>query len=243
MGTYVNRRYTGRPWHRKPAPLPEPGQERLRRSPVTWTIVGTLVALAAVAGLGWYLVQPPPPPPYATPAAVVDDGGAQAGFAVGGSGPVVVEVYQDFLSRDSRAVDAAIHPVLDGLVAANRIRLVWHPVGEGFNPTEGATRAANAVTCAADVGKLRAFTDALYANQPRPGQPGLSDDELLDIAGPAGLNMPAFAACVRDQRYRDWIGVVDARAAERGVTQVPAVYVNGTRLARPTPGALVAAIG
>lgn len=243
MGTYVNRRYTGGPWHRKPAPLPEPGQERLRKSPVTWAIVGTLVALAAFAGLGWYLMQPPPPPPYATPAAVVDDGGSQAGLAAGGSGPVVVEVYQDFLSPHSRAVDAAIRPVLDALLAENRIRLVWHPLGDGANPTEGATRAANAVACAADVGKLRAFADALYANQPRPGQAGLSDNELLEIAGPAGLNMPSFAACVRDQRYRDWIGVVEARAAERGVGQVPAIYVNGTRLPQPTANALVAAIG
>jgi Protein-disulfide isomerase len=243
MGTYVNRRYLGRPWHRKSALLPEPGQERLRQSPVMWAIVGTLAGLAAVAGLGWYLMQPPPPPPYETPAAVVDDGGTHAGLAVGGSGPVLVEVYLDFLSPHSRAVDAAIQPTIDALLAENRIRLVWHPVGEGLNPTEGATRAANAVACAADVGKLRAFADALYANQPGPGRVGLSDNELLDIAGPAGLNMPSFAACVRDQKYYDWIGVVDARATERGVVQAPAIYVNGMRLAQPTVGALIAAVG
>jgi len=238
MGTYVNRRYTSR----KPATLPQPGEERLRKSPVMWAIAGILVGLTAFAGLGWYLMQPPPPP-YATPVAVVDDGGRHAGLAVGGSGPVLVEVYLDFLSSHSRTVDAAIRPTIDALLAENRIRLVWHPVGDGFNPTEGATRAANAVACAADVGKLREFTDALYDNQPRPGRPGLSDDELLDIAGPAGLNMPSFAACVRDQRYRDWIGIVDARAAERGVVDAPAIYVNGVRLAHPTVGALVAAVG
>jgi protein-disulfide isomerase len=243
MGTYVNRRYTSRTGLRKPATLPEPGEERLRKSPVLWTIVGTLAGLTAVAALGWYLMQPPPPPPYQTPAAVVDDGGTHAGLAAGGSGPVLVEVYLDFLSPRSRTVDAAIRPTIDALLAENRIRLVWHPVGEGVNPTEGATRAANAVACAADVGKLREFADALYANQPRPGRVGLSDNELLDIAGPAGLNMPSFAACVRDQKYRDWIGIVDARAAERGVVDAPAIYVNGVRLAHPTVGALVAAVG
>jgi protein-disulfide isomerase len=243
MGTYVNRRYTSRVGRRKPAQLPEPDQEQLRRSPVLWTIVGALAALTAAGGLGWFLMQPPPPPPYATPAAVVDDGGAQAGLAAGGSGPVLVEVYLDFLSPESRAVDAAIRPTIDALLAENRIRLVWHPVGEGLNPTEGATRAANALVCAADEGKLREFADALFANQPRPGQVGLSDNELLDIAGPVGLNMPSFAACVRDRRYGDWIGIVDVRALERGVSQAPAVYVDGVRLEQPTVTALRAAVG
>jgi protein-disulfide isomerase len=133
--------------------------------------------------------------------------------------------------------------VLDSLVAQNRIRLVWHPLGGGTNPTDDATRAANAAACAADAGKLRPFADALFANQAPRGSPGLSDDQIMDIAGPVGLNAPSFAACVRDQRYWDWVGIVDARAAERGITTAPAVYVNGMPLDRPSAQALVAAVG
>jgi protein-disulfide isomerase len=244
MGTYVNRRYASRlrPG-RGAARLPAPEEERLRQSPVMWTITGTLAVIVALGGFGWYLMQPPPPPEVETPAAVTDDGGAMAGLAAGGSGPTVVEVYQDFLSPHSRSVDEAVRPILDALVAENRIRLVWHPVGEGINPTEGATRMANAVACAADDGKLRTYADALYANQPPPGAPGLSDNELLDLAGPVGLNAPSFASCVRDQRYHKWVGVVDTRTVERGVPQVPSIYVNGTRLEQPTAGAIVAAVG
>lgn len=239
MGTYVNRRYSSR----RRADLPEPGEERLRKSPVLWTILGTLAVVIGIGAFGWHLMQEDPPPTMATPAAVTNDGGHQAGLAAGGGGPTVVEVYQHFLSRDSKAVDAAIRPTLDSLVAQNRIRLVWHPLGAGTNPTDGATQAANAAACAADDEKLRAFADVLYANQPPPGRPGLSDDQIMDLAGPVGLNAPSFAACVRDQRYRDWVGVVDTRAAERGVTAGPAIYVNGIRLERLTAQGLVAAVG
>lgn len=241
MSTSVNRPYSSRRQDKAP---PEPAEaEKLRRSPVLWTVLGTLAAITAFGALGWYLMQDEPPPTYATPSGVTDDGGPQAGLTVAGTGPTTVEVYQDFLNPASRAADAGVRAALDSLVAQNRIRLVWHPLGEGINPTDGATRAANAATCAADAGKARAFADALYANQPAPGRIGLSDDQLMEIAGPVGLNAPSFASCVRDQRYREWIGIVDARAAERGVTGTPAIYVNGTRLDQPSATALLAAVG
>jgi protein-disulfide isomerase len=239
----VNLPYTSRKAVTPPAATGGQDEERLRRSPVLWTILGTLAGIVAFGALGWYLMQDEPPPPLATPAGVTDDGGRQAGLAVAGTGPTTVEVYQDFLSPESRAADAAIRPTLDALVAQNRIRLVWHPLGEGTNTANDATRAANAAACAADAGKLRPFADALYANQPPPGRAGLSDDQIMEIAGPVGLNAPSFATCVRDQRYRDWVGIVDARAAERGVTTAPVIYVNGVRLDQPTARALVAAVG
>jgi Thioredoxin len=242
MGTYVNPRYRSR---MRPDPTPD-DEERLRRSPVLWTIVSTLAAVIGVGVLGWWLMQEPPPPAVATPTAVSDDGGLHAGLTVAGTGPTVVEVYQDFTSPDSLALDAQLRSTLDALVAQNRIRLVWHPLGtaeDGAGNPGDATRSANAAACAADAGKARAFADALYANQPAPGRPGLSDDQIMQIAGPVGLNAPSFAACVRDQRYRDWIGVVDARAAERALITPPAVYVNGEPLAQPTARALAAAVG
>jgi protein-disulfide isomerase len=242
MTTYVNPRYTGR---RARTTAPEE-PDKLRQSPVLWSILGALTALSLVALLGWYLMQEPPPPALATPARVTDDGGRQAGLAADGDGPTTVEVYYDFLNRDSRAVEASTRPVLDSLLAQNRIRLVWHPLGFLDSRTEPAgysTRAANAVACASDAGKLRPFADALFANQPAAGSAGLSDDELMEIAGPVGLNAPSFAACLRDQRYRDWIAVVDSSAALRGVSAPPAIFVNGTRIDRPTPAALMAAVG
>ena len=83
---------------------------------------------------------------------------------------------------------------------------------------------------------------ALFANQPAEGSAGLSDDQLIDLGGPVGLNAPSFAQCVRSQRYADWVANVDDQAARRGVTATPTVYVNGAPLGSPTPETLTAAI-
>lgn len=247
MSTYVGRRpISSRLRRRKRRQPSDDGPERLRRSPILWFTVTALAVLGLVGLLTWHLTREPPAPMLAVPAAVVDDGGGRSGLLVAGTGPTTVEVYTDFLCAQCRTTDAATRPVLDHLVATNRIRLVWHPIAlldEESTPTGYSSRAANALACASDAGKLRPFADALYANQPAPGGAGLSDDQIMDMAGPVGLNAPAFAACVRDQRYHDWVAIVDASAVQRGVATAPAIFVNGTRVSQLTPQAITAAVG
>jgi protein-disulfide isomerase len=66
----------------------------------------------------------------------------------------------------------------------------------------------------------------LYAAQPAEGSIGLSDDQLIDMAGRIGIITPSFAACVRDVRYRDWVNNVNAQAKARGISETPTVFVN-----------------
>jgi protein-disulfide isomerase len=132
------------------------------------------------------------------------------------------------------------------MIAENKIRLVWHPLGflnSQTSPAGYSTRAANAAACAADAGKLKEYGEALFANQPAEGGPGLTDDQLVDLGGPVGLNAPSFAQCVRDMKYRDWVSNVNDQAARRGVFQTPTVYVNGRVLEQPTAQNLSAAVG
>jgi protein-disulfide isomerase len=220
--------------------------DALRHSPILWISVIALAILILSGLIVWRGLRYPPPPGLATPAGVTDDGGTQAGIAVAGTGPTTVEVYVDLLCSQCRTVDAQTRPLLDQLAQQNRIRLVWHPLGfldDRTDPPGYSTRAANALACAADAGKLRPYADVLFAHQPAANRAGLSDDQLIDVAGPAGLNAPAFAACVRDQRYRDWVAIGDSMATRRGVSQAPAIFVDGTRLERPTPQAILMAIG
>jgi protein-disulfide isomerase len=129
-------------------------------------------------------------------------------------------------------------------MATNRIRLVWHPLttlDDRTTPPGYATRAANALACAADEGKLEQFEDILFTNQPASGSAGLTDDQLIDVAGPIGLIQPSFAACVRDVKYRDWLALGNSAAVERGV-HAPAILVNGKPLAQPTAEAIMASV-
>lgn len=224
-----------------------PDAQSLRYSPILWISVITLTILGLSGLILWHEWRNPRPAPMATPAGVTDDGGRQAGLTMGGAGPATVEVYIDFMCTQCRAVDAQTKPMLDTLVAQNRIRLVWHPIGALDDRTEPpgyASRAANALACAADAGenKARAFAEAMFAAAPAAGSAGLSDDDILDLAGPVGLNAPSFAACVRDEHYADWVAAGGRSAAQRGVSQVPAVFVNGRQVAN-TPAAILAALG
>ncbi|HEY7223201.1 MAG TPA: thioredoxin domain-containing protein [Micromonosporaceae bacterium] len=223
-----------------------PGPDALRYSPILWVSLITLTIIGLSGYILWYEARMPAPHTLATPAGVSDDGGAKAGITVAGSGRATVEVYYDPMCTQCRTVDRQTRPMLDQLVAQNRIRLVWHPLGllDGrTDPAGYSTRAANALACAADDGKLRQYADVLFANQPAAGSAGLSDDQLIDVAGQALLIRPSFAACVRDQHYREWVEAGDAAAAARGVVNSPAIFVNGRRLAQPTSAAILAALG
>src|SRR5262249_46272878 len=153
--------------------------------------------------------------------------------------PTTVEVYTNLACVLCRAVDGQTRPMLDELAAMNRIRLIWHPLGVAGESGAYATQAANALACAADLGKLRPYADVLFTNQPANGG-SLSADQLIDIAGPVGLIQPSFAACVRDGHYDAWVAVVDARAQQRGAT-APSIFVNGRQLTAPTQNAILAA--
>ena len=219
--------------------------ERRRRRTLWISVTGILVLI--VAGIvGWGLLRSQTPEAFASPAGTTDDGGNKAGISVAGNGPAKVEVYLDFLCPACRNFETTGTPTINQLLANNKIRLVWHPLGfldNNSSPSGYSTRAANAAACAADAGKLKEYGEALFANQPPEGGPGLSDDQLIDLGGPVRLNAPSFAQCVRGMTYKDWVSNVNNKAAERGVFQTPTVYVNGKELQQPTADSLKAAVG
>ncbi|HEX6870024.1 MAG TPA: thioredoxin domain-containing protein [Micromonosporaceae bacterium] len=204
------------------------------------------VALLVIGGLvGWGVWQSQRPKgDIALPAGVNDVGGDRAGIDVAGDGPVTVEVYLDYICPACRQFEATANPTINQLILDKKIKLVWHPLGflDDKSTTNYSTRAASAASCAADEGKLKEYGEALFAQQPAEGTAGLSDDQLIELGGPIGLNAPSFAQCVRAEKYQDWIGLVNERAAQRGVNATPTVYVDGKLLENPTAENLKAAV-
>jgi protein-disulfide isomerase len=219
-------------------------KERRRRRSL-WISVAALAVLLVAGLIGWRVWQSDRPATYAAPAGVTDDGGDNAGIVAAGSGPVTVEVYLDFLCPACQQFEAEATPALDQLIAENKIRLVWHPLGfldDRSTPAGYSTRAASASGCAADGGKLKEFGQALFAQQPPEGGPGLTDDQLVEIGGSVGLINPAFARCVRDTTYADWVSNVNTEAARRGVVSTPTVLVAGTPVDQPSGENIAAAV-
>jgi protein-disulfide isomerase len=128
--------------------------------------------------------------------------------------------------------DRANADEIDRMVAAGTVRLEVYPLSfldKTSNGTRYSTRAANAVATVADRApdKVLAFTQALFARQPREGSEGLTDAQIADLARSAGVGQDVintFAA----RTFEPWIAKFTETAFAGGVTGTPTVKINGT---------------
>lgn len=240
----MSNRRKSRPGGRQPEPggrQPKPGRRQpagsrpskqarrpkvtARPRPVGWISVLAVVALLAAGLIGWAIYSGQRTDDVATPASATADGSG----LVDGTGPVTVEIWLDLHCPHCATFEEEAGALLDRMVADGTITRVQHPVAflDRFSSTRYSTRAAAAVGCAADAGAHPQYVRALLAAQPSSGGPGLSDTELIEVGGDAGITDAGFAECVREGQYRGWTEHVTALAAREGVTGTPTVRVNG----------------
>jgi protein-disulfide isomerase len=211
-----------------------------RRQRMLWTSIAAVVTLilAGVVGYAVYSSQRPAAG-FAVPAGATSD---RTGVAIG-TGPVKVEIFLDYQCPACRDFEAAAGQKLAEYVGSNRITLIYHPVAilDRYSPNAYSSRSAATAGCAADGGRLREYTEALYARQPEEGTTGPTDEQLIQIGAGVGLGEP-FARCVRDQRYPDWVRHVTSSMTDRRVTGTPTVFINGQKLPQNNLAALTAAV-
>jgi protein-disulfide isomerase len=206
-------------------------------------LFGLLLIVAGAIGFGIYQTKKTPPPAVPSNLSTRLDG-----IVAGGSGAVTVEVYADYECAGCKSFQSTAFEPLTSMMAKNQITLVYHPVAmlDKLTTTRYSSRAADSAACAADVGKFLPYTQSLYANQPKVHSAGLSDSQMIQIAGDAGIIDPAFAQCVRASKYDNWIAHQTAAAAAHPVTTAPVVLVDGAPIAPagtvPTASALQAAV-
>ena len=159
-----------------------------------------------------------------------------------GEGRVTVDAYIDFMCPFCRQFEERSGPFLDRLLDAGAISLVYHPLGflDRLSTTRYSSRAAAASGCASDFGRLRVYKDVLFADQPPEGGPGLSQEQLIELGLQAGLTDLGFATCVDIGTHLPWSQYVTLRAAERGVSGTPSVFVAGVPV--PANGSVIAAV-
>ncbi len=215
-------------------------------------------AVGGLAGWGVYESQKTTAPATLTPSptmptpsraprnpVVTDVGGTESGLVAGGDGPVTVEVYIDFMCPPCSDLDDELSSTVDQLLTDRKIKLIWHPVAYLDRYSEGtefSTRAASAARCAAEAGGLKEFGEEMLINQPEENTIGLTDDEIVGIGRDVGITDSRFAQCVRDHKYKSWVGHINQEADNRGIDSVPAVFVNGKRLENRSAIALTQAV-
>lgn len=214
-----------------------------RRRVTLWTSVG-VVALLVIAGLiGWGVAAGQEDDKTAnltTPSVAVDEGTA---FAVG-TGPVKIDIYEDFICPACGQFEAGAASTIDQLVAANKVTVQYHPIAilDRASTTEYSTRSAAAAAAAAQGGKFAEYHKVLFANQPQEGSAGLDDAKLIELGKSVGLTDPAFAEAVNAGTYKAWATKVTDTAAARGINGTPTVMVGGKALENPTAEGLTAAV-
>ena len=198
-----------------------------RRKRTLWISIAVVAVLVIGGMIGYAVYSSQKPTTFSTPANANADGNG----IVTGSGPVPVDIYQDYLCPYCKQFHDDAGAQLTQLAQQNKITLTIHPIAilDNNSTNQYSTRASAAAGCASDGGKFLAYNDALYGNQPAEGGAGPTDAELITTGQGIGLGSE-FATCVNDGKYMTWPAHVTDAASARGVTGTPTVYVNGTKV-------------
>jgi len=229
-----------------PVGYPPPAPPRSQRSSVLLVAGVALVAMLAVVGVAIFVVvksgnkdnpNPNPNPPVANGSTTPSAGASPTkmpppgdGLTVG-SGPVHVDIYVDYGCPPCGNFEQAAGYDLSNYVSTKKITLSLHPVAfiDQQSKNQYSSRAAAAVACSYDGGKLLEYSQYLLEHQPAEGTAGPENSELISDGRALGLGN-AFASCVNDGAKKSWVQQATSAANGNGVTSVPAAFVNGGKV-------------
>ena len=190
-----------------------------KRNVWVWAVPAVLIVLI---GVGVFFATRP----SATPAAASPASATSTGAIPVGSGPVKVDVYEDFQCPACGTFEKTYGSALQKLAAENKATVNYHMMS--FLGPE-SDRAAAAAGCAADAGQFEAFHNYLYAHQPVEHTDGYTTADLVAAGDALGLGQ-SFTDCVNAGTYAVWTSTVDTDAARAGVSGTPSFALNGTLL-------------
>ncbi|MFI5485517.1 DsbA family protein [Micromonospora echinaurantiaca] len=211
-----------------------------RRKRTLWVSIGAVLVLVVAGLIGWSVYSSQQADEFTAPPGANESGTG----VVLGSGPVTIDLYEDYLCPACKQFQQVSGDTIDQLVSAGKAKVVFHPVAylNRFSTTDYSTRSSAASGCAAAGGKFKEFTDVLFERQPPEGGAGLSDDELIDIGAGVGLDRDDFGSCVRDGTYEPWTEHVTEEASKANVTGTPTILVDGKPVADRSPEGIRAAV-
>jgi protein-disulfide isomerase len=190
---------------------------------VTAVLVASAVTVAALVARREFFAATPPAPAALVPDRAVAgwEGLLVDGRILGAPGAQVrIVEFSDFQCGFCERV----RPELDRLrdLDPSRVAVVYrHNVREDVRPV--AFAAAMASECAAEQGRFEAFHDAVF-----DAQRGLSNVALATLAERAGVeDLPAFAACVAEERFRGRVEADTRAALALGVRGTPSFVFDG----------------
>lgn len=216
------------------------------------TVMGATVAAALLAVAVLVVVVVQTQRVSSSPDAAVPAGTAAGGAVVevgSTDSAAVIDVYEDFGCPACGAFEARHADTLAELADDGSLLLRYHPISilDGAFPDDYPTRAMNAAGVVVDAAGPEAyvrFIQELFARQPAEGGPGLTDDELVELAREAGAAGPEVERRIRELVFEHWTRELTDRASREGITGTPTVLLDGEPLDWATlePAALADAV-
>lgn len=123
---------------------------------------------------------------------------ADGGIVTAGTGPIVVDVYEDYLCPACERFEERYGDELTTAANNGQITVRYHAIAildTRSTPAGYSARAANAALCAVPAGVFPGYHKALFDNQPAEGGSGLTDDQLVTFGTDLGATGD-FAGCV-----------------------------------------------
>ena len=152
-----------------------------------------------------------------------------------------IRIYVDYLCPNCGTFQQKNGDQLETLLKKGAITLEIHPIALLTTKSAGdqySLRAANAAACVAEFSpdNFFKFHDMLFVGQPKEGEVGFDNAELIDRAERAGAtNVAKISKCVEDLRFSNWVKSATVRALNgplpdsdvRSVSATPTILVNG----------------
>lgn len=195
----------------------------------TFIAVAALAVVALIVGVGVLLNRDSTPPVVPTYTATAD-----AGVVTVGDGPVVVDIYADYLCPacerfEERYGDELITALNDGQITVRHHGVAI--LDERTDPPGYSTRAANAALCAVPAGIFPTYHHLLFDEQPAESE-GLSDEQLVAFGTELGAGAD-FASCVTGAVHADEVAAETEAATSNPALQssdgfgTPTVTLDG----------------
>ena len=147
--------------------------------------------------------------------------------------PIKIDVFEDFQCPACRIFTQETEAlVIENLVATGKVYYVFHnyPFIDGAGAGNGgeSDQAANAVMCASEQNKFWEMQGTIFANWNGENQGAYNDRRLTAFAEKTGLDMDAFNACFKANKYKAEIQADFDFGNTLGVQGTPSIFVNKT---------------
>lgn len=162
---------------------------------------------------------------------------ADGGVVVAGDGPIVVDIYEDYICPICERFEERYGTELTTAMNAGQITVRYHGVAilDSFSEPAGySSRAANAALCSVSAGIFPAYHQRLFTDQPAEGSAGLTDEELTAFGTELGADL---GACISGGANAAAVTAATEAAIaepalrnENGSFGTPTVLLDGARV-------------